>query len=118
MKRDAFTHLPMHLPTQAGPRLRNTLTRRAAAVPDATHTGASAPILPLLKAGGVLKFSPHTQRFFVIQHSREVPVDQAQARRLATSPQVRPSGVDSHGLYVFALNAAGVNPPASEAKGA
>ena len=63
----------------------------------------NTPIPPQLKAGGVLKFSPRTQRFFIIQHSREIPVDQAQARRLATSSHVRPNGVDSHGLFVFAL---------------
>ncbi len=76
------------------------------------------PILPLLKAGGVLKFSRRTDRFFVVQHSREVAVNQTEARRLATSPAVRPNGVDSHGLFVFALNLTGGNRPASEANGA
>ena len=70
----------------------------AAAAPN------SPPILPLLKSGGVLKFSRRSDRFFVVQHSREIPVSQSEARRLATSPALRPSGVDSHGLYVFALN--------------
>jgi hypothetical protein len=75
----------------------------AAAAPN------SPPILPLLKAGGVLKFSRRTDRFFVVQHSREVAVNQAEARRLATSPAVRPNGVDSHGLFVFALTPAGAS---------
>lgn len=70
----------------------------AAAAPN------SPPILPLLKSGGVLKFSRRSDRFFVVQHSREVAVSQSEARRLATSMAVRPNGVDSHGLFVFALN--------------
>ena len=63
------------------------------------------PILPLLKAGGALKYSRRSNRFFVVQHSREVAVNQTEARRLATSTTLRPNGVDSHGLFVFALRA-------------
>ena len=80
--------------------------RRAVYTTPSTGQWAAQPaILPLLKAGGVLKYSPRTQRFFVIQNSREVGIDQAQARTLATSPKLRPAGVDSHGMYVFALRA-------------
>lgn len=64
----------------------------------------TTPILPTLRAGGVLKFGPRNQRFFIVQNSRELPADQAEARKLATDGTVRPNGIDSHSNYVFALN--------------
>lgn len=65
------------------------------------------PIIPTLRQGGALKCSGRTQRFFIVQQSREVPVNQAEARRLASNGTLRPSGIDSHGHYVFALNLKG-----------
>ncbi len=62
-------------------------------------------ILNSLRSGGVLKLSPKTQRFFVIQHSREWECDQRQAQRLASDGTLRPAGKDSHSNCVFALNA-------------
>jgi hypothetical protein len=73
------------------------------------------PILPLLKAGGALKFSRRTNRFFVVQHSREVAVNQTEAQRLASNGTLRPNGIDSHGNYVFALKAQSVLTPARKA---
>lgn len=61
-------------------------------------------ILNSLRAGGVLKLSPKTQRFFIIQHSRELECDQRQAQRLASDGTLRPAGRDSHSNCVFALN--------------
>lgn len=83
---------------------------------NATAAGNSQPIMPLLKSGGVLKFSRRTDRFFVVQHSREIPVSQSEARRLATSLAMRPNGVDSHGQFVFALNQARPGDPSGGSK--
>lgn len=63
-------------------------------------------ILNSLRAGGVLKLSPKTQRFFIIQSSRELECDQRQAQRLASDGTLRPAGRDSHSNCVFALNQA------------
>lgn len=62
------------------------------------------PIIPTLRQGGALKCSGRTQRFFIVQQSREVPVNQTEAKRLAANGTLRPNGIDSHGNYVFALN--------------
>lgn len=61
-------------------------------------------ILNSLRAGGVLKLSPKTQRFFIIQSSRELECDQRQAQRLASDGTLRPAGRDSHSNCVFALS--------------
>lgn len=66
---------------------------------------AQPNILNSLRAGGVLKLSPKTQRFFIIQSSRELECDQRQAQRLASDGTLRPAGRDSHSNCVFALNA-------------
>jgi hypothetical protein len=71
--------------------------------PARLAVGHQPNILNSLRAGGVLKLSPKTQRFFLIQHSRELACDQHQALRLASDGTLRPNGVDSHGLCVFAL---------------
>lgn len=67
---------------------------------------SNTPIIHTLRQGGALKCSGRTQRFFIVQQSREVPVSQAEAQRLATDGTLRPNGIDSHGNYVFALNQA------------
>ena len=64
---------------------------------------ATTPILPTLRAGGVLKCGGRSQRFFIVQQSRELPVDQTAARKLASDGTLRASGIDSHSNYVFAL---------------
>ena len=64
----------------------------------------TTPILPTLRAGGVLKCGGRSQRFFIVQQSRELPVDQTEARRLASDGTLRASGIDSHSNYVFALS--------------
>jgi hypothetical protein len=66
---------------------------------------ATTPIIPTLRAGGALKCSPRTNRFFIVQNSRDISIDQAEARKLASTGALRPNGIDSHGNYVFALNA-------------
>ena len=64
----------------------------------------TTPILPTLRAGGVLKCGGRSQRFFIVQQSCELPVDQTAARRLASDGSLRASGIDSHSNYVFALS--------------
>ena len=39
--------------------------------------------------------------------ARQLPADQAAARKLASDGTLRPHGIDSHGNYVFALSAKG-----------
>lgn len=70
-------------------------------------TSPAADILTTLRAGGCLKFGGRSQRFFIVQHSKQLPADQAAAHKLASDGTLRPSGIDSHGNYVFALNAQG-----------
>ena len=62
------------------------------------------PIVPALKAGGVLKCSPRTHRFFIVQRSQDLAINQAEALKLASNGTLRPNGIDSHRNYVFALN--------------
>ena len=70
-------------------------------------TQGEPPILPTLRAGGALKCSPRTHRWFIVQHSRDISINQREALKLASDGTVRPHGIDSHGNYVFALNSAG-----------
>lgn len=70
-------------------------------------TSAAAQILTTLRAGGCLKYGGRSQRFFIVQHSKQLPADQATARKLASDGTLRPNGIDSHGNYVFALSAKG-----------
>lgn len=67
-------------------------------------TAARIPILAALKAGGALKCSPRTTRWFIVQHSRYISINQREAHKLASEGAVRPHGIDSHGNYVFTLN--------------
>lgn len=85
--------------------------------PGKLAAGHQPNIINSLRAGGVLKLSPKTQRFFILQHSRELECDQRQALRLASDGTLRPNGVDSHGLCVFAL-AAQHQQPASNRRAA
>ena len=62
------------------------------------------PIVPALKAGGALKCSPRTHRFFIVQRSQDLAIDQTEALKLASNGTLRPNGIDSHGNFVFALN--------------
>ena len=64
------------------------------------------PIVPALKAGGALKCSPRTHRFFIVQRSQDLAIDQTEALKLASNGTLRPNGIDSHGNFVFALNGA------------
>lgn len=68
-------------------------------MPDIT-----TPILPTLRNGGILKLSPRTERFFLIQDSKEWPCNQREAQRLASDGTLRPAGRDSHINCVFALS--------------
>jgi hypothetical protein len=63
-------------------------------------------ILHTLQRGGILKFSPHSQAFYVVHHHQEHHADQAEAKRLVKREIVRPNGIDPGGRYVFALNPA------------
>ncbi len=65
---------------------------------------AQPHFLNSLRSGGVLKLSPKTERFFIIQNSRELECDQRQAQRLASDGTLRPAGRDSHSNCVFALS--------------
>jgi hypothetical protein len=69
---------------------------------------SSVPIVSTLQSGGALKCSPRTHRFFIVQQSQDLSINQAEARKLASNGTLRPSGIDSHGNYVFALNCKGV----------
>lgn len=84
--------------------------------PGKLAAGHQPNILHSLRSGGVLKLSPKTQRFFLIHHSREVECDQRQALRLASDGTLRPNGVDSHGLCVFALAAQHQQPSATNSR--
>lgn len=77
----------------------------------------TTPILPTLRAGGVLKCGSRSQRFFIVQQSRELPVDQTAARKLASNGTLRPNGRDSHNNYVFALVQRGAAAPKEATKG-
>jgi hypothetical protein len=70
-------------------------------------TTTAAQILNTLRAGACLKLGGRSERFFIVQNSKQLPADQAAARKLASDGTLRPSGIDSHGNYVFALNAKG-----------
>lgn len=72
-------------------------------------TAGSVKILPALRDGGVLKFGARNQAFFLVKNSEQLPVDQSEAKRLATDGTLRPSGIDSHSNYVFALSATGAS---------
>lgn len=63
----------------------------------------TTPILPTLRAGGVLKCGGRSERFFLVHESRLLIVDQTAARKLASDGWLRPNGIDSHNNYVFAL---------------
>ena len=65
----------------------------------------AADIMQSLRSGGILKLGGKGHKFFLIVRSDELPVCQAEAKRLVDQKAVRPSGIDSHGNGVFALNA-------------
>ena len=69
-----------------------------------TPTPATSPILPTLRAGGVLKCGGRSHRFFMVHESRLLSVDQTTALKLASDGTLRPNGIDSHSNYVFALD--------------
>lgn len=60
-------------------------------------------ILTTLQRGGILKFSPRSQAFYVVHNHQDHHADQAEAKRLVTQKIVRPNGIDPGGRYVFAL---------------
>lgn len=62
-------------------------------------------IIQSLRQGGILKLGGKSHRFFLIVRSDQLPVCQAEAKRLVEQKAVRPSGIDSHGNGVFTLNA-------------
>lgn len=68
---------------------------------------ATTQLLTTLRGGACLKLGGRSQRFFILKNSTQLPADQAAARKLACDGTLRPNGVDSHGNYVFALNAKG-----------
>ena len=63
----------------------------------------TADILGTLQRGGILKFSPHSQAFYLVHNHH---ADQAEAKRLVKREIVRPNGIDPGGRYAFALNPA------------
>ncbi len=62
-------------------------------------------IMQSLRQGGILKLGGKSHRFFLVVRSDQLPVCQSEAKRLVEQKAVRPSGIDSHGNGVFALNA-------------
>ena len=59
-------------------------------------------LIQLLQTGGVLRYrTPHG--FYVVLRGKHVAVTEAEARAAVTAKQVRPDGVDQHGVYIFAL---------------
>lgn len=62
-------------------------------------------IIQSLRQGGILKLGGRNHQFFLIMRSEQLPVCQSEAKRLVAQKAVRPSGIDSHGNGVFALNA-------------
>ena len=66
----------------------------------------TADILSTLQRGGILKFSPHSQAFYLVHNQQDHHADQAEAKRLVKREIVRPNGIDPGGRYVFALNTA------------
>lgn len=72
-------------------------------------TAGNVKILSALRDGGVLKYGARNQKFFLVKNSAQLPVDQGEAKRLAANGTLRPSGIDSHSNYVFALSATGAS---------
>lgn len=68
----------------------------------------AADIIQSLRAGGILKLGRKSHKFFLIVRSEQLPVCQSEAKRLVEQKAVRPSGIDSHGNRVFALNASAI----------
>ena len=66
----------------------------------------TADILSTLQRGGILKFSPHSQAFYLVHNHQDHHADQAEAKRLVKREIVRPNGIDPGGRYGFALNPA------------
>ena len=62
-------------------------------------------IMQSLRSGGILKLCGDGHKFFLIVRSEQLSVCQSEAKRLVAQKAVRPSGIDSHGNGVFALNA-------------
>lgn len=71
----------------------------------------ATPILDALRSGGVLKVGLHSRRFFLVQRSAELPVDQGEAKRLYEAGHVRHTGKDSHGNLVLSIS--NTAPPAT-----
>ena len=59
-------------------------------------------LLQMLQSGGVLRYRP-PHGFYVVLRGKHVAVTEAEARAAVTAKQVRPDGVDQHGVYIFAL---------------
>ena len=59
-------------------------------------------LLQMLQSGGVLRWRP-PHGFYVVLRGKHVAVTEAEARAAVTAKQVRPDGVDQHGVYIFAL---------------
>lgn len=59
-------------------------------------------LLQMLQSGGVLRWRP-PHGFYVVLRGKHVAVTEAEARAAVTAKQVRPDGIDQHGVYIFAL---------------
>lgn len=67
-------------------------------------TAPPTTILDMLQKGSTLKFSTRSERFFLVQNSREYFADQAEAQRLLQRGVVRINGQDRKGVIALALN--------------
>ena len=59
-------------------------------------------LLQMLQSGGVLRYRP-PHGFYVVMRGKHVAVTEPEARAAVTAKQVRPDGIDQHGVYIFAL---------------
>lgn len=59
-------------------------------------------LVQLLQSGGVLRYRP-PHGFYTVLRGKHVAVTEAEARAAVAAKQVRPDGIDQHGVYIFAL---------------
>ena len=64
---------------------------------------SAQPLLQILRAGGSLRYRP-PNGFYAVLSGKAIPVHQAEAQAAVKAQQVRPAGIDPHGVYLFTLN--------------
>ena len=60
-------------------------------------------LIQLLKSGASMRYRP-PNGFYVVLSGLTIPVSQEAAKAAVKAQQVRPAGIDPHGVYLFTLN--------------